>query len=82
MSEVHGRNVLRSANQCASALAAGKRQKGLKDRFRAVEEAWQRAPAHVQVMAGPVIGPMLSTVREMIDEIEALQERIDGIERG
>jgi hypothetical protein len=47
--------------------------------MRAVVEdalaAWSEAPAHVRMMAGAYVGPLLAAIAAMADAIEALEKK-------
>lgn len=39
------------------------------------EQAWKKAPAHVRVMAGDYVGPLLEALKAIGDELDEVQGR-------
>ncbi len=42
------------------------------------QAAWNRAPAHVKLMAGAYVEPLLAALVAMADEISTLKEKVEN----
>lgn len=41
-------------------------------------QAWKKAPAHIRMMAGDYVGPLLTAIEAIGDELDEVQRQIAG----
>lgn len=53
-----------------------------KDRQAAVKDArlrWETAPAHVRALAGGYVGPVLTVLEAISEELDAIRQLLEGV---